>query len=337
MTEGKITEKLGDKLLAFKGGKKVWKVVAALVAVLLLIDVALGIYWSSEPDMLVIEQPTQAVTGEVTTDTLIQVASTLLEKKGGYLSNDMMPHRLWLDNMPNWEYGVLVQVRDMSRILRRDMSRSQSQSLADDDLAVAEPQFNFDSTSWAIPSTEGEYKRAIKALKSYKQRLLLSDNNPKKARFYARADNLDAWLADVQHRLGDMSQKLSDSVGREQINLDGEPADGVGDDLASQQVKTPWLKIDDVFYEVRGASWALVALMQAVEIDFADVLRKKNATASYRQMLRELESTQQTLWSPMVLNGSGFGMFANHSLVMANYISRANAAIIELRQLLQKG
>jgi hypothetical protein len=39
----------------------------------------------------------------------------------------------------------------------------------------------------------------------------------------------------------------------------------------------------------------------------------------------------------MVLNGDKFGPFANHSLVMANYISRANAAIMDLRFLLQQG
>ena len=39
----------------------------------------------------------------------------------------------------------------------------------------------------------------------------------------------------------------------------------------------------------------------------------------------------------MVLNGAKFGAFSNHSLVMANYISRANAAIMDLRFLLQQG
>ena len=34
---------------------------------------------------------------------------------------------------------------------------------------------------------------------------------------------------------------------------------------------------------------------------------------------------------------SGFGMLANHSLVMANYVSRANAALIDLRKLLVEG
>ena len=35
----------------------------------------------------------------------------------------------------------------------------------------------------------------------------------------------------------------------------------------------------------------------------------------------------------MILNGTGFGILANHSLVMASYISRANAAIIDFRLL----
>ncbi|MCH8177532.1 MAG: DUF2333 family protein, partial [Proteobacteria bacterium] len=43
------------------------------------------------------------------------------------------------------------------------------------------------------------------------------------------------------------------------------------------------------------------------------------------------------LWSPMIMNGGGFGLFANHSLVMASYISRANAAVIDLRNLMEQG
>ena len=39
----------------------------------------------------------------------------------------------------------------------------------------------------------------------------------------------------------------------------------------------------------------------------------------------------------MVLNGSPFGFFANHSLVMTNDVSRANVARIDLRELLKRG
>ena len=104
-----------------------------------------------------------------------------------------------------------------------------------------------------------------------------------------------------------------------------------------QEVKTPWLEIDDVLYETRGFTWALLHLLRAMEHDFGDVLDKKNARVSLQQIIRELEPTQDTLWSPMVLNGDGMGMLANHSLVMASYIARANAAIIDLRALLIQG
>ena len=81
----------------------------------------------------------------------------------------------------------------------------------------------------------------------------------------------------------------------------------------------------------------MIHFLKAVEVDFADVLEKKNATVSLQQIIRELEATQESLWSPIILNGSGFGTLANHSLVMANYISRANAALIELSELLNQG
>ncbi|HSD70368.1 MAG TPA: DUF2333 family protein, partial [Woeseiaceae bacterium] len=102
-------------------------------------------------------------------------------------------------------------------------------------------------------------------------------------------------------------------------------------------VKTPWLEIDDVFYEARGTSFALVHFFRAAEFDFAQVLEDKNARASVRQIIRELEASLQPLRSPLVLNGGGFGLFANHSLVMANYMARANAAVINLRELLDQG
>jgi hypothetical protein len=102
-------------------------------------------------------------------------------------------------------------------------------------------------------------------------------------------------------------------------------------------VKTSWWQIDNVFYEARGTSWALLHFLRAIEVDFGDVLEKKNAVASVQQIIRELEMTQQPIQSPIIVNGGGFGLLANHSLVMASYISRANAAIIDLRELLSKG
>ena len=322
-----------------------WLPFPLLLIVIFLIGV--GIYWSDEPEAFDIvaitaekapETSARITTGSYTTSSLIEAMETLLDKRGGYLSNDIMPPSLWLDNIPNWEFGVLVQARDLARSMRNDFSRSQSQSAEDVDLIIAEPQFNFDSKSWVFPATENVYQDGVDALYGYLTRL--QDPSNPNAQFYARADNLQEWLGQVEKRLGSLSQRLSASVGQIRFNTDlAGDADAVQSTETSKQVvvKTPWSEIDDVFYETRGAAWALMHFLKAVEIDFEPILQKKNALISLRQIIRELEATQQTLWSPMIMNGGGFGLFANHSLVMASYISRANAAVIDLRRLMEQG
>lgn len=278
------------------------------------------------------------VTGYTTTATLIEVVDVMLNKRGGYMSNDILPPWVFLDNVPNWEFGVLTQVRDLARAMRNDFSRSQTQSTEDPDLALADPLFHYDNARWIPPDTEGRYRKAVVSLENYLTRL--SSPTESTAQFYARADNLTEWLSIVEKRLGSLSQRLSASVGQVRLNTDLSGDTGARQSTDSPDivmVKTPWTQVDDNFYEARGTAWALVHFLQAMEVDFEDVLRKKNAQVSFRQIVRELESTLKPLHAPMVLNGSQFGLFANHSLITANYIARANAAIIDLRSLLQDG
>jgi hypothetical protein len=334
-------------LATIRPGGKLASGIAAGVGVAALLMIAIGIYWSREPAPFQVQENAEkraaarglpVVVGSTVTETLIGLAQTLLQKRGGYLSNDRLPPGVLLDNMPNWEFGVLVQVRDLSKALRETLSRSQSQSREDKDLAEAEPQFNFDNNSWLLPASESEYREGIKHLKHYSKRL--SDRASPDAQFYARADNLRYYLGTVESRLGSLSQRLSACVGKSRVNTDL-----AGDRAARQSTptsgevdaRTPWLEIDDVFFEARGSAWALIHILKAIEVDFADVLANKNAAVSLRQIIRELEGTQEPMWSPVILNGTGFGPLANHSLVMASYISRANAAMIDLRALLSQG
>ncbi|MBO2623083.1 DUF2333 family protein [Shewanella algae] len=319
-----------------------WKKGVGAAVIVFVIAYGISVWWSIEPEVLTPKVMTsekgERITGYATTSALIETMETLLDKQGGWLSNDMMPPSVMMDNMPAFEFGALEQVRDLALIMRKEFSRSQSQSTADKDLLEAHSKLNIEHTSWLVPSAESEYRDAIKLLKVYRARMM-DPNNPD-AQFYARADNLNEWLKEVQKRLGSMSQRLAASVGQERLNTDlaGDSAARQSTpNLASQQIKTSWWQIDDVFYESRGSAWALLNFMKAVEVDFADVLKKKNAEVSLKQIIRELEATQQTVWSPMILNGSGFGLVANHSLVMANYVSRANAAVIDLTNLLSQG
>ena len=255
---------------------------ALIVGVIVLIAVAMLVF-DHEPDMFsvvdrAVERAGDAqhlrVTGYVQTSTLIELIDIMLTKRGGYLSNDIGPPGVLMDNVPNWEFGVLVQIRDLISVFRNDYSRSQSQSSENPFLIEADNRIRIDSEKWMFPAAESEYRSAASALTKYRDGLV---------------------------------------------------------------VKTPRLQVDDVFYEARGGTWALVHLLRAVEHDFSSVLEKKNALVSLRQIIRELEGCQDPIWSPIILNGKGFGFVANHSLVMASYISRANAAVIDLKSLLERG
>ena len=319
-----------------------WKKVLAAAIIVFFIGYLVSIWWSVQPDPIeqniYSQENSNNVVGYATTTSLILTVEALLNKSGGWLSNDVTPPSIFMDNMPAFEFGAIEQARDLALIMRKEFSRSQSQSTADKDLLAAHSKLNIEHTSWLVPSAESEYRDAIKLLKLYRARMMATENQD--AQFYARADNLNEWLKEVQKRLGSMSQRLSASVGQERLNTDlsgDSSARQSTPSYGAQEIKTSWWKIDDVFYETRGATWALLNFMKAIEVDFADVLQKKNAQVSLRQIIRELEETQQPVWSPMILNGSGFGVVANHSLVMANYISRANAAVIDLTNLLTQG
>ncbi len=326
-----------------------WKFHGALAVIiaLVLLILALMWWWDTEPDYFdpikVTQQRATAkqqavVVGSATTSALIHSVDVMLDKRGGYLSNDKLPPGVLMDNIPNWEFGVVTASRDLTRALRNEFSRSQTQSVEDKDLKEAEPLISSPNDRWLLPSSESQYRKSMEYIDSYATRL--ADNDQDDAQFYARADNLVDFLSVVSTRLGSLSQRLSASVGQMRIDTDlaNDPNAQQSTPAASSRiVKTPWAQIDDNFYEARGYTWALREQLEAVRVDFGSVLRDKNAMISLEQVIREIEEAQKPLSSPMVLNGSPFGFFANHSLVLANYISRANAAVIELRELLKRG
>ncbi len=310
----------------------IWKPLLVLAVVYLLVILALGIWWSLEPSRFDVENATAerrgqlaaepASRGAVTTASLITTLATLLEKPGGYVRNDIAPPGLWLDNMPNWELGVLNQARDLADSL--PLMESEAVPALD---RVGE-SLQGDSRDWFMPSTEDRLESALGALDGYLVALAETGD----AEFVAGA-GLDAWLDRVAGRLDDLGRRLSASVGsREQL---GDLDLDLDLDKGRLPPRTPRLRVDDIFYEARGSGWALVHFLEAVRRDQQDVLVDGDAQAQWALLIAELERTQRRLWSPLVLNGSGFGIFANHSLVMANHMLRARDLARELSDRLE--
>ena len=317
----------------------------AFILVIILGILTLGWWWSFEPEQFDVKKETlkkikatnmsadDLPTGTVYTNTLAHIAEMLMEKPGGYLTNDVAPPGFLLDDIPSFEFGALVMLRDAASALRNHHARSQSQSAEDPDLARAEPYFYYEHNSWALPSTEAEYQKGIEALDRYMKRL--SDSRAKvPAHFYARADNLWQHSEIIIKRLGGLSTRLTASTERYEAQI--KKAAGKSGKLAAVR-RTPWLEIDNVFWEARGAAWALLHILKAIKYDFRDILLDKRADKTIDQMIHAMESALEPVLSPMILNGNGFGVFANYSLTMANYIARANASALDLRDIMNRG
>jgi hypothetical protein len=308
------------------------KIIAGISTLLILLTITIGMIAGTEPAAIAIQK--SKIKGATTTATVIDLTNNLMDKPGGLLYNDINPITGWyLDNVPNWEYGNVILIRDITNAMRNQFARSQSQSPEDVDLSKAEPHLQYGINSWIFPSSEGEYKIGVGFLNSYLTRI--TDDNDEDAQFYTRADNLREFLKIVEKRLGGYSQQLSSSVGEVKFNTEL-----TGDAEAQSSTATPdqvsvntgYFQVDDIFYETRGYSYGLIHVLKALEIEFKEVLVKKNAVKSMKQIIRELEQTQRSSWSPIVAWG-----WINQSVFMSSYISRANAAMIDLRDLLRQG
>jgi hypothetical protein len=323
------TQEWRDNAREHIDGSAALRVSAIAIAAYLLLMLMLGFFWSREPGLFSVTEVTakqiphaaHPLPGSHFGATLDEIVVTLLDKSGGFINNDIAPPGMWLDNMPAWERGVLAQTRDAIRVLQI-WGRQQPGGGEGEDLGRVEPRLNFSADSWMLPSSESQYREAARYLHNYLLRL--QESGEQRAYFAADTENLNAWLVLISARLGDLSKRLSVCV-KPHDNpalVSGEP---------SERETTPSNRIDNIFYEARGGTWALIHLLRAAEIDFAVPLQKNNAHAVLHRIILDLEATQEPIYSPMILNGSGFGMLANHSLVMASYIARANASLINLR------
>ncbi len=261
----------------------------------------------------------------------------LVNKPQGYISNDVMPPTVFLDNITGWEYGVLAIARRTVLSLREDLSRSRTSSVEEVNIVDASTRWHIDSTSWLFPSPESQYSKGARSLDKYLRKLTKKHKGG--GQFYARADNLARVFEVYSQLMGSMSQRLDASRGRFRINTDlAGDKNAVQSTKASRRlnVKTNFWKTDDVFYEARGQAWALLGLLKAIQVDFESVLKDKNAERSLQLIIDSLEGTQQG--APFVVwNARGFGFFPNHSFVMNHYLSRAQAGMLELAQLLKRG
>lgn len=311
-----------EEFLAYRGWRPLLSPLLVLLVLAALALAVLGWAWGREPRLFPVVSPAEGALrpGRVVLLTQERILARLTDKPGGYLDNDLFPPGSLADNMPAWERGVLVPSRDLVAVLRGPADDAADAARAD--LAEAAEALAVYPGAWSMPSAEGEFARARAALRRQADRLGGDGAVP-----VMTETQLAAWLALAQRRLGGLGARLNAAR-----LIAAAPGTGTG---GSDEPGTSWALVDDVFYEARGSSWALLHLLKAVETDFAGTLAARRADLGLRAAIHELEAGLQPLWSPVVLNGAGFGPFANHSLVLSNYLHRARAELAEVQALLR--
>ena len=301
------------------------------------------VFMVQEPDNLnvgVIQQESNGLLGYTTTRTMEEIIDTLLHQPLGYVSNDIAPPFVFLDNRPAWELGVVKQLQFMALAMQDEFSRSNAQSKEDPNLQAAQSLLRNDHEKWIMVDYQDRLEDAQRELEIYRSRLM--NDNPRDGQFVSHSTALSYWLKMVNKSMGSLSQKLSASRGELQVNTDlvGESGGKVAwADSYLIEAHTPWLEVDNVFYEVRGHAWAMLSLFKAIRVDFDTTLSDKQATAIVDQIIKELEYALQPTYSPYVFNGSryGYGYTPNHSLRLSSDITRATNGIRDLINLLNKG
>lgn len=262
-----------------------------------------------KPGLPTMPEESASQTGEVTVSMISDLMDRQLNGLGGWLPNDLpLTPGFFLDNLPNFQLGVLQVVRHTSRVLRDNLSRQRTSDAVHKETDLAYSAYANDPYRWAFPSAEGAFRRGNAAMSRFRADLGGGGN------LYPRADNLIELLNIYISELGTVSTHL----------LNAKDSEKVG-----------WFEIDDNFYYAQGVGYAMYGVMLTVREEFGPVLKDKNATEITDLIIQSLRETQFDPW--IVTNGNKDGILANHSNNLKVFLDDARQKMKSLVSILDQG
>ena len=161
-------------------------------------------------------------------------------------------------------------------------------------------------------SSERLYRTGRDSLLSYNRRLAAG-----KAVFERRADNLQITLDRIAKDLGSASANVERQV---------------------EQGSQNWIDFnaDNVFYQTKGQLYAYALLLRELGADFDPVIKEKNLTAAWTDMVGNLEKAAQ-LQPWVVVNGApDSAIFPSHLSGQGLFLLRARTQLGEISDILLK-
>lgn len=229
-----------------------------------------------------------------------------------------------LDNMPNYQTGVMQALARFSFELNDQLGRVRGSSQADADLQNAAGLLQTAPTRWVwnadsvLPTAtaESQYRSAARALATYNDRLAAGS-----AVFDTRADNLLATLDRIAADLGSSSAEIEQHVrGSSGFFLDS--------------------RADDLFYRTKGKLYAYLLILRELERDFGSVVEQRRLKGTPEQpgawdnMIRSFEEAV-ALRPWIILDASPDALaFPNHLSAQGFYLLRARTQLREASSIL---
>lgn len=226
----------------------------------------------------------------------------------------------FLDNMPNFQLGMMSSVstlaQAMSQRLARPIDDKQEQHLIEAAKLLQYPgniwMFSPENRLMPAPSSNSQYKKARKQLIKYSYSL-----NDGSEVFYRNPGDLAYFMDKLATNLAKGLEKIETQVREYSSNFTDN-------------------KADDIFYYTRGQIYADYLLLKALGADYKHIILDHNLYLPWTQMLSALELGAQI--SPTIVrNGELNSITApNHLIAIAFYTTRARSLMREISQTLKK-
>lgn len=256
----------------------------------------------------------ELVSGELFAQGIIDLIEEQLGRGfGGWRPNNLLIGGIIpLDNVENFQLGVLSVVRRLTIVFKEKMARRGGGSDEfDPNIDLAMTRFHMDETKFWFPDADKMLQQGVDQLKIYKRNL-----HNGTAEFQPRSDNIWALLYAFRDLFGDCNQAL----------IKTHEKDGR---------KVSMFDTDDYYYYCKGVGNASYRLIEVVAEEFDNEIRAKGGHQVLAEMLESLERT--THGEPLiVLDGGQDDLRANHRKNLAAWIADARNKVTTLQDIIVK-
>jgi Uncharacterized protein conserved in bacteria (DUF2333) len=224
-----------------------------------------------------------------------------------------------MDNMPNYQTGILKTVRQTALELKDHVARLRGAGGTDKDLEDAYQSLNFPPDKWFVntsapfvsSSSGNNYDRAVASLRKYNARVAAGQ-----ALYEKRSDTLSATLDRLALSLGNASNALDQQA-------------------EAGQKKLLDLQADDVFYDTRGQAYAAYLILAAMRDDYSDLIAARQLNKLWDDMQQDLR--ELVLVDPLVVtNGKSGGFIPNDLQAQNAKLGQVRSRLREITSILQQ-